>query len=151
MSYDDVEAVKQAYINAGAKESKLTDFLGKHVLNTAPIAIDGGYAVGIDGQTHIFLEDSNDGYRSCMECVMTLDGLTDLLKCAAVVNRDVVGYHAHDPRESIGYKDFGMDTHVVCFVGIENGHVWLSIGTENKDDYYPRFICGWQPMAGDAE
>lgn len=78
------------------------------------------------------VEDEDDGYRSYLETVRALSNgdstffATPIAKVKVVKVED--GYFE-------GYQ----------LVDVDNGHVWLSVGTSNMDDWYPYFTFEYTP------
>lgn len=75
------------------------------------------------------IEDPSDGYRSCLETIQVRDK-EDLIfprRSFAVVRVE------SDPTLE-GYR----------LVDVEDGHVWLRVGTSYADDYYPLFTFTYQ-------
>ena len=85
----------------------------------------------LDGVTYGAVEDPNDGYRSSMAELRVYEGRPahtfDPVDCQ-VVYRSEQGYESCDLIEVIA-----------------NGHVVLSVGTGNTNDYYPYFVARWDP------
>jgi hypothetical protein len=125
----------------------MDSLVGRHFLNTA--AILGRYkkgfgysadeadtlSIGIDGNTYTFFEDPSDGYRSYMGDIEVIAHLTDALKGAALVNREVI--IRDDPRK---------DKDIIEIIDATTGHIWARLGTDNYDDYYPTCILEWNAM-----
>lgn len=79
------------------------------------------------------LEDENDGYRSCLGSIELTQSQGIFFKMPLARVKVVDGSSVRG-----------------CFDGwslvdIEDGHEWLSVGTENYDDYYPCFIFDYRP------
>jgi hypothetical protein len=94
---------------------------------------------GVDNETfkvdeHVFqaIEDPDDGYRSYLGSIKlkSSDGLNFFRQPIARVK--IVGT-LNDNFD--GYK----------FVDVNNGHIWLEIGTDHNDDYYPYFVFSYKP------
>jgi hypothetical protein len=77
------------------------------------------------------IEDPDDGYRSCLDAVKAVkeDDCTFFHEPVATVKvikveaSDFDGYHLVD----------------------KSGHVWLKVGTDTSDSYYPCFIVQYDP------
>lgn len=75
------------------------------------------------------IEDENDGYRSMLECVSVTHGgifrnqPITIVELREAKRSDLVGYELVD----------------------DNQHVWLSIGTDESDDYYPSYVFRYEP------
>ncbi len=105
---------------------------------------NGRFRLGMAGQLVTFeaVEDENDGYRSMMSEVRLVPdveaaGIFFATPIASVVVTDATmptdhesGRHSFD-----GYALRDATT----------GHVWLTLGTDNDDDYYPCFTFDYQP------
>lgn len=96
---------------------------------------------GIDGNTfklggHVFeaVEDENDGYRSMLGEVATRDNPSGLIFFKRSIAKVKV-VETNNSHEFVGYE----------LVDVEDGHVWLRLGTDEYDDYYPCFIFSYQP------
>lgn len=94
---------------------------------------------GVDGNTFklkklVFeaMEDESDGYRSCLGSVEKKDpsGLVFFKRRVAKVKVVAV-----DEGSFIGHD----------LVDVKDGHVWLRLGTDHADDYYPCFVFNYQP------
>jgi hypothetical protein len=93
------------------------------------------FKLSYGGETMIFeaLEDPEDGYRSCLKCVE---------RPGIAREHGLVFPNAHVALVSIRKVSDGY------FDGWEffNGdHVWLKVGTDNCDDYYPYFVFQYEP------
>lgn len=76
-------------------------------------------------------EDESDGYRSYLDSVevSNKEGLIFFKRQVAkveIVKFDTNSFNGYLLRDS-------------------SGHVWLEIGTDNCDDYYPYFVFTWHP------
>lgn len=85
------------------------------------------------------IEDEEDGYRSHLESIAHV-GLPDM---AIFRDRSVatVRIEEFDETTCEGYK----------LVDVKDGHVWLVVGTENTDDYYPYFVFHYEPKEPSPE
>jgi hypothetical protein len=88
----------------------------------------------LNGEVFQANEDSNDGYRSCMEELIRLDGV----KMNNVFEPATVRAEKGPP------GDYENDT--VQFFDVETSKLVLEIGTSNTADYYPSFISDFQPQ-----
>lgn len=85
------------------------------------------------------VEDPNDGYRSCLQELRVIHGgaastgmVTPRFPVAAVTGRvQSEGEYHSDIVELVD----------------SDGHVWLAVGTNNTDDYYPWFVFTYTPKA----
>jgi len=73
--------------------------------------------------------DPDDGYRSCLRDVVETDR-----KCVFF----------RQPLEMVTIKDSGVIDDGWDLVA-DDGHVWLTFGTDHSDDYYPSFIFSYTP------
>ncbi len=126
---------------------ELKDLVGERVLDCAAIIItnpfnsDGsGIAFFMDGMAYLALEDLNDGYRSDMGAILT--GAATAYSMGAenyeLINRPVTCRHLQ--------QRGGKGCDILEIIDKETDHVWLRVGTENTDDYYPYFVGTWNPM-----
>jgi len=77
--------------------------------------------------TYEAIEDQDDGYRSYLDSVEIKDpsGLIFFQGPVAIVSIE----HTKD-----SYSD------IFEFKDVVDNHIWLRVGTENCDDYYPWFV-----------
>lgn len=75
------------------------------------------------------LEDEEDGYRSHLKDIERRDHSDAIFFKRVLAVVKVIEFE-----ETEGYGDEGWR-----FVDVKDGHVWLEIGTNNVDDYYPCF------------
>jgi hypothetical protein len=84
---------------------------------------------------NVFLakEDESDGYRSYLETVEVVTDVEKLIFSSRALDTVVIS-----KVENVfeGYELVG-----------ENGHVWLKVGTDHSDDYYPYFVFEYRPLA----
>ena len=78
------------------------------------------------------IEDEDDGYRSYLHSieVVKVDGIFFKKPLAYV---EVKSTGDGDYFEGYWLED------------TKDGHVWLRVGTDNADDYYPYFVFEYQP------
>lgn len=121
---------------------QLTDLVGAHKLSGVDRIEekpqdDWSYSIAdvlrfeLDGVTYGAVEDPSDGYRSSMAEPRVYEGRPahtfDPVDCQ-VVYRSEQRYESCDLIEVIA-----------------NGHVVLSVGTGNTNDYCPYFVARWDP------
>lgn len=121
---------------------QLTDLVGAHKLSGVDRIEekpqdDWSYSIAdvlrfeLDGVTYGAVEDPSDGYRSSMAELRVYEGRPahtfDPVDCQ-VVYRSEQRYESCDLIEVIA-----------------NGHVVLSVGTGNTNDYHPYFVARWDP------
>lgn len=102
---------------------------------------------GVDG-THFKLgdviyhaaEDESDGYRSFLGCIDVVEPGNLIFFSEPLAAVRVEDYDEVPPDESD--RDEGFR-----FVDVTDGHVWLKVGTNDYDDYYPYFVFEYQPKA----
>ena len=78
------------------------------------------------------LEDEDDGYRSYLGSIELKGNHSFTFFKQPLARVRVV---AQDETSLSGFN----------FVDIQTGHIWLTIGTDNNDEYYPCFIFDYQP------
>lgn len=87
----------------------------------------------INGVTYEAIEDPDDGYRSALREIR----IADEQPGGIFFNRPVTKLTIIDSEDG-------------SFSGYEfksPGHVWLQIGTDYRDDYYPCFVFSYLPPA----
>jgi hypothetical protein len=104
------------------------DFVGKTALF---YGVDGN-AFKLDGQVFEALEDESDGYRSYLDSVELKDPSGLIFFGAALAN---VTVRSVSETSFEGYE----------IVDVDDGHVWVRLGTDNNDDYYPYFVFSYNP------
>ena len=93
------------------------------------------FCIGIAGQRCAFeaLEDESDGYRSYLDNVVV--SMKDHIFFQTPIAK--VHLEAHTQNAFEGW----------ALLDVDDGHVWLLVGTDNTDDYYPSFTFTYQPKA----
>ncbi len=98
--------------------------------------VDGNrFRVGIGRRRQTFeaIEDPDDGYRSSLDKIATVDespgGTFFRTSVATVVPRR---------DDLVSFRGWSL-------VDATTGHVWLRVGTDDADDYYPCFTVDYQP------
>lgn len=76
-------------------------------------------------------EDPSDGYRSYLGSI-------------EVVNSDGTFFKTSLDQVKVIEKDTGYFKGYEL-VSMKDGHVWLKVGTNNNDDYYPYFVFNYSP------
>lgn len=108
------------------------------------------FCIGIDGKVCAFeaLEDESDGYRSYLDSVIVSmkDHIFFHVPVAQVRLEERQYSHLYEHKLS----DRDLPTYEIMFEGwhlidITDGHIWLVVGTDNSDDYYPSFIFNYRP------
>lgn len=88
--------------------------------------------IGLSGKTYVFVEDPADGYRSYLvDDIKVIDEPFNEFRLAAPIAVTV-------RRDNSPFWD------VIELVD-DDGHVWLRIGTDGTDDYYPYCVLTWAP------
>lgn len=90
------------------------------------------FAFRLGDKCYLAAENPDDGYRSCLDYIQELDELPD---SSEVIERPVNAFR----KES-------YNSNILRVVDEETGHIWLEVGTDNTDDYYPWFVANWFPM-----
>lgn len=90
------------------------------------------FCVGYRGKRYAFeaLEDENDGYRSMLDEIARVP-----IKGHIFFHTPVARVFVQSEAEIDGYK----------LVDTRGGHVWLRMGTDHRDDYYPTMVFDYQP------
>ncbi|MBI4450162.1 hypothetical protein HY634_03825 [Candidatus Uhrbacteria bacterium] len=86
------------------------------------------------------VEDPDDGYRSLLGSVEVrhLSGCLFFQRPVARVRVvEVNDERGSNQRDFVGFH----------LVDVADGHVWLRLGTDDYDDYYPGFVFTYQPKA----
>ena len=88
--------------------------------------------IGIDGKRYAYevIEDECDGYRSMMKELVSVP-----LKGNIFFRQPIAKVLVMEDTDYDGYK----------LVDAANEHVWLRMGTDNYDDYYPCFKFDYEP------
>lgn len=88
------------------------------------------------------LEDEDDGYRSYLRSinVTQTEGLIFFSQPLARVRVVVAGSEAR-----FGWSPYEPRSSFYVLRDVVDGHVWLCIGTDGSDDYYPLFVFEYQP------
>ena len=81
------------------------------------------------------VEDEQDGYRSSMGALLIVENPT------GIFSRNYIAMVFL--RESCSQRYEVVD--------VEDGHVWLTFGTNDYDDYYPYFVFDPQPKPPNAQ
>ena len=89
------------------------------------------------------VEDPGDGYRSYLETVkIDVDEQEDFIFFNTPLARvRVVEAESHFNAEHDEFYDFDG----LYLQDVEDGHIWLVVGTNNTNDYYPWFVFQYRP------
>lgn len=105
-----------------------------------PFSADAsGVAMDLGDITVFVFEDPCDDYRSCSnepmivkQALYSFGVSPDYIRVPVLITR-------WTQSERGGEAD-GLE-----FTDRRNGKLILRVGTDNSDDYYPSFVCEWQP------
>jgi len=140
----------EKYFNVEEIANKFPTELLDNLLMAAPemdfYGIDNNsFCLGVGGSKICLeaLEDPSDGYRSYFGCFRT----TDVDK---IFFRDPIARvkMVEVPKSDGGAKHFyslNIDINGWQLVDLDDGHVWLVVGTDFSDDYYPFFVFRYEP------
>lgn len=88
------------------------------------------------------VENEDDGYRSMLQEVRVRDsedGCVFFQQPVAIVRMEETSDNGEESDSHYTFDGYRLiDT---------DGHVWLTFGTDNNDDYYPWFVCRYTPKA----
>lgn len=93
----------------------------------------------LDGITYMAIEDPDDGYRSYMSDLQTEEVAPLIHKMQPIA---VLCKHKTEGYNAFGWKE---KDNLLEFIDIENGNVFLTIGTADIDDYYPLCVFDYVP------
>jgi hypothetical protein len=79
------------------------------------------------------VEDESDGYRSYLGSIENRPNASRTIFFKRAL--DTVEVQDGDDSECSGWK----------LVSVKDGHVWLEVGTDTTDDYYPCFVFRYNP------
>lgn len=94
-----------------------------------------GNVFNLDGVFYEVLEDENDGYRSSMEGLNQLSAVEAIERNLVTLALPLARVTVEEALTLDGYQ----------LVAISDQHVWLTFGTDVRDDYYPMFIFDYTP------
>lgn len=103
-------------------------------------AAANGVALDLGDITVFVFEDPSDGYRSSAAEPMIAKTSLYSFGCNPEYIRAPVTIKSWTTDDE-GRKADGWE-----FIDRRNGRTILRVGTENADDYYPRFVCDWRPQ-----
>ena len=83
------------------------------------------------------IEDEDDGYRSMLDEVESVDRKPEHVFFGRALDRVRV--------ESVKHSENWIDFSGYRIVSVVDGHVWLEIGTGYYDYYYPCFVFDYHP------
>ena len=126
-------------------EVNLEQLYGEHILDAVDLSNEQVKTWGdrfesaqvmrfrLDGKVYTAVEDPNDGYRSSMNKLFVSE---DVIKNVFTPCR-VVGKKKSD--DKWGKND------TLELIDCATGQTVLEVGTDNADDYYPRFVASFKP------
>lgn len=125
----------------------LDQLCGEHVLDAVDTCIEKVSRYGsefedanairfrLDGAVYTAIEDPDDGYRSRMDRLF--------------VTLDVKLANTFPPVKVLIRKKpdspHGQSNDTLEFLDLITGKTILEVGTDNTDDYYPYFVCTFNP------
>lgn len=117
---------------------ELKDFVGLHEYGGVELGTnpenDAEYVIFmLDGNCYKVEEDPSDGWRSYAKDVEEYPG---------TMSRRCILPH---PIKVVCYMDDNVDNNILKFMDAENGKVFLLIGTEHTDDWYPHCRFEYNP------
>lgn len=117
---------------------ELKDFGGLHEYGGVELGTnsenDAEYVIFmLDGNCYKIEEDPSDGWRSYAKDVEEYNG-TMSRRCILPTSVKVICFMDDNP-----------DHNILKFMDVENGKVFLSIGTERTDDWYPQCRFDYHP------
>lgn len=147
---DEDAGVRAPVITQTAKERPGTESAVLDQMAEAPEGIGFDF-YGVDDRRfklggHVFeaIEDPNDGYRSYLQSIevdpVSPNGTKSIFfaePVATVRVRWAKGRHLHEIGQFTGFY----------LEDVVDGHIWLVVGTDYSDDYYPCFTFGYKPKA----
>ena len=109
---------------------ELKDFVGLHEYGGVELGTNSEYDAEyvifmLDGNCYKIEEDPSDGWRSYAKDVEEYHG--------EMSRRCILPY----PIKVVCYMDDNPDNNILKFMDAENGKIFLLIGTEHSDDWYP--------------
>lgn len=99
------------------------------------------FCIGINGKRCAFeaIEDEDDGYRSYLDSVVV--SMKDHIFFSTPIAQVRLEVHnVFHPRAATEKTFEGWR-----FIDVKDGHVWLTVGTDLNDDYYPYFTFDYEP------
>jgi hypothetical protein len=91
-------------------------------------------AVKLNDMIFEVLEDPDDGYRSFLGAVRIADK-----------DSNHVFFRTPIARVEIKPVDISEKFSGYYFIDVKDNHRWVEIGTKYLDDYYPSFVCKYNP------
>lgn len=118
----------------------------EHFLNLSGTVLDyygadsGDHTFKIDDVVFKVLEDPEDGYRSMLGSVV-YTGTHSSIFFRDVIAQVRIESFSVDEELGDGDSDYYRARSFKGYrhIDVEDGHVWLELGTDHSDDYYPHF------------
>ena len=133
---------------------ELKDLAGEHMLDAVDFSSEQVKNWGdqfdacnvirfrLDSKVYTAIEDPSDGYRSSMRELAVGDWpMFNVFQPVRVVGRHRT------------LSKYGCSSDVLELIDSGTGKTVIEVGTDNDDDYYPRFVANFQPenMTPNAE
>lgn len=117
---------------------ELKDFVGLHEYGGVELGINSEYGAEyvifmLDGNCYKIEEDPSDGWRSYAKDVEEYHG--------EMSRRCILPY----PIKVVCCMDDNPDNNILKFMDAENGKIFLLLGTEHTDDWYPHCRFEYNP------
>lgn len=87
------------------------------------------------------IEDPDDGYRSYLDTIKLKSSKGLIFFGQPIAQVQVTEFKSKSDLEKYAYEEFVG----YALRDITDGHIWLKIGTDYRDDYYPCFVFSYQP------
>lgn len=78
------------------------------------------------------IEDRDDGYRSYLDSIPIINS-SSIFSGLPIIN--------------VYFRESKIDYYYLAGIELydESGHIWLSVGTNHEDSYYPEFVFSYTP------
>lgn len=129
----------------------LQDLVGEHIMDITPTtdikhpfdSDANGIDFSLDGIIYMAFENPDDGYRSYLGALLAFKGEAYSLgwKNYEYVRRKVTCVYRDK-------SEYGV-AELLDIIDVETGKLWVSVGTDNSDDYYPFFVGRITPIERD--
>lgn len=100
--------------------------------------------VMLNGEIWECVEDEDDGYRSALKEINHVNEQGKL-----IFHRRPFAYVKVVEMIDAKIGEYNHNFNGYQLVDVEDQHVWLVMGTDNTDDYYPSFVFTWTPKPED--
>jgi len=91
-------------------------------------------------------EDESDGYRSYLKSIKVVKGPPPIFFKTPIAKVKVK--RVPPPKTFTNYDEELEGYHLV---DVKDGHVWLKVGTNYADSYYPFFVFEYTPKRGHSQ